>query len=84
MNMLLFWALVPSIWLRSNLSPLLIFRGTRDLRKPHYVSHVSNPMHQPMKMVIAKIWKCNLIALNAIEQSDLPSTYLLYHYIFMI
>ena len=34
-------------------------------RKPHYESHVSDPMYHPMKMAIARLWKCCYTALHA-------------------
>ena len=46
-------------------SPLLIYHGVRDLRKSHYGSHASDPMYHPMKMAIARLWKCCLAALHA-------------------
>jgi len=35
------------------LHTLLIFEACEDLRKPHYGSHVRDPMYHPMKMEIA-------------------------------
>jgi len=37
---------------------ILIYRGVKYLRKPQYGSHARDPMYHPMKMVIARLWKC--------------------------
>ena len=57
-----------SIWLQSNLSvaPLYWYVVALEVwRKPHYESHVSDPMYHPMKMAIARLWKCCYTALHA-------------------
>jgi hypothetical protein len=37
-------------------SPLLVYCAKGDLKKPHYGSHVIDPIFHPMKMVITRIW----------------------------
>ena len=36
-------------------SPLLMCGGMGDLKKHHCKSHMSDPMHHPMKMVIVRL-----------------------------
>lgn len=50
-------------------SPLQICYDVVDLMKPHYGSYTSNPMYHPMKMGIARLWKCFKTALHATSSS---------------
>ena len=59
-------------------SPLLICHVMGDLRKPHHGSHASDPMHQPVKIVIAKILKCYKTALHETSNTIGQNTYLSY------
>ena len=54
----------------------------RDMRKPHYESHASDPMYQPMKKAITRLWKCYYAAFNLqASQSDEKGHTYIYHII---
>ena len=42
-------------------SPLLSYRNVGDLRNPHYRSHARDPMLQPMKMAMVRMWTFSML-----------------------
>jgi hypothetical protein len=89
LHIILLWVWIPLMvkCTRYNIISLAPYywycRGVEDLRKYHYGSHAIDPMYQPIKLSIARIWRCYYAALHAMSNPIGRKTYLSYHYIIM-